>query len=170
MNPAGEAMRQRTGNIRRSKPDRRYHDRRSDEERRRLPEESLVKKILVTGDREWDDIKRVVEVLETYRPGTILVHGACRGADIICAAVGEALGFEVRPYPADWDTHKKAAGPIRNRQMLKEEHKPDEPIDVVLAFHNDIENSKGTADMLDCIVKTDIPWELIKSHPRSSMD
>ena len=163
-------MKKRTGNVRREKLERRYHDRREDEERRTMPCEAVVRKILVTGDREWNDIPRVVEELKGYRPGTVLVHGACRGADIICAAVAEALGFEVRAYPADWTTFKKAAGPIRNRQMIKEEHKPEEPIDLCLAFHNHIQDSTGTADMLDCVVKSAIPWKLNSSRLRSSAD
>lgn len=160
----------RTGTIRRTQGTRRYHDRRLDEERRQLPEEQLVRKILVTGDRNWDDIPRVVEELKGYRPGTILIHGACRGADIICAAVGEAFGFIVKGYPADWDKYPRAAGPIRNQQMLDEEHRPEEPIDLCLAFHNDIDSSRGTADMLRRVQKTDIAWKLNTSHPRSSAD
>lgn len=153
----------RTGNTRRSKPERRYHDRRGDE-RRVLPEAHLVHKILVTGDREWSDVPRIVKALEGYRPGTILVHGACRGADNTCAAVAEALKFEVRAYPADWRRYPRAAGPIRNQQMIAEEHKADEPIDLCLAFHNDIENSRGTADMLDRVVRAGIAWELCTSE------
>ncbi len=168
--PSRETMKKRSGNIRREKVERRYHDRRDDDERRTVPCEALVKKILVTGDREWSDIPRVVEELKGYRPGTVLVHGACRGADIICAAVAEALGFEVRAYPADWVKFKKAAGPIRNRQMITEEHKPEEPIDLCLAFHNHIQDSTGTADMLDCVVKSAIPWKLNSSRLRSSAD
>lgn len=140
--------RERTGSIRRMKLDRRYHDRREPDERRSAPEQKLVRKILVTGDRKWDDIPRVVRALEGHRPGTILIHGHAPGADIICGAVAEALGFVVHSYPADWERYKRAAGPIRNRQMLKEENLPHEPIDIVYAFHNDIENSKGTKDMI----------------------
>lgn len=160
----------REATIRRTKPDRRYHDRRDPEERRQLPADTIVRKILITGDREWDDIPRVVEALKGYRPGTILVHGACRGADIICAAVAETLDFEVRAYPADWEKHRRAAGPIRNQHMLTEEHKPEEPIDLCLAFHNDIENSRGTADMLKRVGKAGIPWTVVTSHPRSSAE
>lgn len=162
--------RRRGGGIRRVKIERRYHLRRDEEERRQLPADKVVSKILVTGDRDWDDITLVVEQLKGYRPGTILVHGACRGADIICAAVAEALGFTVRGYPADWEGHRKAAGPIRNQEMLTKEHKPEEPIDLCLAFHNDIQNSSGTADMLDRVVKANIPWKLNTSHPRSSAE
>lgn len=105
-------------------------------------------KILVTGDREWDDVMRVVEVLSSYPENSVIVHGACRGADITCAAVGEQLGFIVRPYPADWARYPRAAGPIRNQQMIIEEHQRDEPIDVCIAFHNDLGNSRGTRDMI----------------------
>ncbi len=105
-------------------------------------------KILVTGDREWDDVSCVVEALSVYPQNTILVHGACRGADIICAAVGEQLGFEIRSYPADWSKHKRAAGPIRNQHMLNAEHVEHEQINVCLAFHNRLAESKGTIDMI----------------------
>jgi hypothetical protein len=122
-----------------------------------------IRKILVTGDRKWDDIPRVVEELGCHPPGTILVHGACVGADTVCAAVAEALQFEVRAYPADWETYKRAAGPIRNQQMLDSENKPNEPIDLVLAFHNNIKESRGTADMLDRVRKAGLPWRLCSS-------
>jgi len=154
----------RKGDIRRVKASRRYSDRRDEGERRQAPEENLVKKIVVTGDREWDDIPRVVEELKGYRPGTILIHGTCRGADIICAAVAEAYGFIVRGYPADWETYGKAAGVIRNQQMLDVENKPEEPIDVCLGFHNDIANSRGTADMIKRTEKAGIPVKLCTTH------
>ncbi len=41
-----------------------------------------------------------------------------------------------------------AAGPIRNSFMLTEEHLPNEPIDLVLAFSDDFAKSKGTRDMM----------------------
>jgi hypothetical protein len=124
-------------------------------------------KVLVTGDRRWVDVERVVEELQKLPSGTIVVHGACRGADVTCAAVAEALGFEVRPYPADWVRYPRAAGPIRNQQMLDAENKPGEPIDLCLAFHNDIENSSGTSDMVRRVKKADIVWLLITSKHRS---
>lgn len=150
----------RGGDIRRSRPKRRYHDRRDDEERRQLPCDKPILKILVTGDRDWDDIKFVHETLRGYRAGTILVHGACRGADVISAAIGQALGFEVRSYPADWDANGKKAGRLRNQEMLDKEHTPESPIDLVIAFHRDIEKSKGTKHMLSISEKAGIACEL----------
>lgn len=54
--------------------------------------------------------------------------------------VAKELGFIVLPFPADWSRYGRAAGPIRNRQML------DQKPSLVLAFHSDIAHSKGTAD------------------------
>jgi hypothetical protein len=46
-------------------------------------------------------------------------------------------------YPADWNTHGRTAGPIRNSRMLAE-GKPD----LVLAFTHDLSKSIGTRDMV----------------------
>jgi hypothetical protein len=49
----------------------------------------------------------------------------------------------VRHFPADWDKYGKAAGPIRNKQML-DEGKPQ----AVIAFSYDLARSRGTANMV----------------------
>lgn len=90
----------------------------------------------------------VARELKCFPLGTILIHGDCRGADTIARLIGEELGFNIRSYPADWDAFHIAAGAIRNREMLKKENIPEEPIDLVLAFHQNIKESKGTKDML----------------------
>lgn len=129
-------------------------------------------KVLVTGDRNWTDVKLVIDTLEQLPPGTVLVHGACQGADTIAGAVAQALKFVVRAYPADWVKHPRAAGPIRNQQMLDEEHREDEPVDMVIAFHDDILHSKGTKDMVKKALKAGILKENIKlvTHPHSSAE
>ena len=60
-------------------------------------------------------------------------------------------------FPADWKKYGRAAGPIRNKQMLNE-GKPD----LVLAFHTNIENSKGTKSMIQIAKKSEIKIILIK--------
>ncbi len=120
-------------------------------------------KILVTGDREWDDYQTVLSELEKFSaPETVLIHGACRGADIICAEIATALGFVVKAFPADWEKFGKGAGPIRNQQMITENHLL--PDDLCLAFHNNIENSRGTRDMLSRAEKAGIKTKLIRTN------
>jgi hypothetical protein len=49
----------------------------------------------------------------------------------------------VQHFPADWNRYGRAAGPIRNQQML-DEGAPD----AVIAFSVNLESSRGTADMV----------------------
>jgi hypothetical protein len=107
-------------------------------------------KVLVCGSRKCVVQAPIERELRKLPPGTIIIHGAARGVDNIAGYVGKRLGFPIRPYPADWDRYQKAAGAIRNTQMLEEEH-PDPDgvyIDRVLAFHEDPNLGKGTRDMV----------------------
>jgi hypothetical protein len=113
-------------------------------------------KILICGDRNWTDIGSILLRMRTLPKDTIIINGAARGADQISTRVAKYLGLKYIEYPADWVTHGKAAGPVRNRQMLKE--KPDE----VWAFHHDIEHSKGTKDMVTIAEKARIPVRLFR--------
>jgi len=71
-----------------------------------------------------------------------VIEGEAKGADTMAREWAEHSGISVEKYPADWDTYKRAAGPIRNKQMI-DEGKPD----VVIGFHQDLESSKGTKNM-----------------------
>lgn len=116
-------------------------------------------KVLCTGSREWDDIRTIARELQCFPVGTIVIHGGCRGADTACDVVARELGFETRVYHADWTKHHRAAGPRRNQQMIDSEC----PIDLCLAFHDDIESSKGTKDMMKRAKKAGIETRLIAS-------
>jgi len=123
-----------------------------------MSEERMV--ILVTGDRNWTKARSdvVLEALQEHQDkNPIVVHGAAKGVDLLAARIAEGLGYEVHPHPADWDKYHKAAGPIRNREMLEE--KPD----LVLAFHDDIVSSKGTKNMVNQAVAAGIPVLLVTS-------
>lgn len=112
-------------------------------------------KILVCGDRNWYDRFLIWCVLKEYsecgEPVTI-ISGGCRGADMLAESVAEGLGFDTLIFKAGWKRYGKAAGPIRNRQMI------DEKPDLVIAFHDYMEKSKGTKNMLDLAQKNGIEW------------
>lgn len=101
-------------------------------------------KILCCGDRNWSSWRVIKKELASLPPTVVIIHGDARGADKMCGYVAEKqLGLTVRKYPAEWEKHGKAAGPIRNRHMFDTEQP-----ELVLAFHNDLANSKGTKDMV----------------------
>jgi hypothetical protein len=87
---------------------------------------------------------------------TTIIHGDARGADSLAGGLAKLLGMFVIPVTAKWDIYGKAAGPIRNRQMLA--LGPD----LVLAFHNDIENSLGTKNMVTIARKQGVFTEVIE--------
>ena len=98
-------------------------------------------RVLVCGDRNWTNSRLIREYLEELNPDS-LIEGEARGADRLSAIEASSMGIEVIRVPADWGEYGKAAGAIRNREMIK--YEPE----LVIAFHNSIEESKGTADML----------------------
>lgn len=119
-------------------------------------------RVLICGSRTWTDKKAVGVVLSglvVEGSGCLtVIHGGARGADTLAA---ESAAWvicddfdlpEIVAFPADWTTHGKAAGPIRNQQML-DEGKPD----VVWAFTDDLAASKGTADMVRRARKAGLP-------------
>lgn len=108
--------------------------------------------ILICGDRNWNNFEIIEKFIKKLLKGTIIIHGDCRGADKIAGYLAKKYGFEVIAFPADWDKYGKAAGPIRNRQMLIE-GKPN----LVVAFHNDIEKSRGTANMVTQAKEMNVP-------------
>jgi len=98
-------------------------------------------RILFCGDRDWTDVEKISQAFDDYLP-KVVIEGEARGADTLARLEAERRGIPYLRFPADWDQYGRSAGPIRNKQMLVE-GKPD----LVLAFHSDIENSKGTANM-----------------------
>jgi hypothetical protein len=68
----------------------------------------------------------------------LIIHGAAPGADSVAARWAERHDVPALAFPAKWKKHGKAAGPLRNAQMLAE-GRPD----IIIAFPG----GKGTADM-----------------------
>lgn len=100
-------------------------------------------RLLVCGDRNWTDKGPIEAYLSTFTPGTtVVIHGGARGADTIAGEVATQMGMAVEQYPADWAQYGRAAGPVRNRQMLNSQ------IDLVVWFHRDIASSRGTRNMI----------------------
>jgi hypothetical protein len=103
-------------------------------------------KMLVCGGRDYDDDVRVWEVLDEVHKYCIdndveltIIHGAAPGADTLVKRWVIEHDLEEIGFPADWDNLKRAAGPIRNKQML-DEGKPNG----VIAFPG----GPGTANMI----------------------
>jgi len=106
--------------------------------------------VLVCGDREWRDVKAIGKVLRTLLDPFVLVEGEAKGADRIAAAIAERMMMSVERFPALWDQYGRAAGPMRNRVMLARMMSARQMLHPtrVIAFHDDLANSRGTANMV----------------------
>ncbi len=112
-------------------------------------------RVLACGDREWTNSNLIAETLGDL-PFDTIIEGEQRGADRLAREFARSWGRHFIPYPANWTRYGRAAGPIRNKQML-DSGKPD----LVVAFHNHIEESKGTANMLCQAEDAGVPYCLI---------
>jgi hypothetical protein len=141
-----------------------------------------VTRVLVTGDRHWADpivVDRALDAVHASQGIDVLIEGCATGADWLAGshkpgyvkadpytvllrsepafAGGWAWtrGVAGIHFPAQWyddeGRFRRWAGPERNGVQLTE-GKPD----IVVAFHPDLEHSRGTADMVRKAVKAGI--------------
>jgi hypothetical protein len=100
-------------------------------------------RVLVCGSHKYCDVDFLTTILDDFHalyPITTLIHGNAEKTDKAAGTWAIYKGIPVLSFPAQWKTYGKAAGPIRNLQML-EEGKPD----FVIAFPTD---DPGTANMI----------------------
>jgi len=99
-------------------------------------------RILVCGGRTYADkeaLKRVMHGIAFGVDDITIIHGGASGADRLAHQIATDAGWHVKAFPADWDAYGKAAGPIRNQQMI-DAGAPD----IVIAAPG----NRGTADMV----------------------
>lgn len=100
--------------------------------------------LLICGDRHWTNRKQIADLLAKVKDQVeAVIEGGARGADTLAKEAAMELNISVREFPAEWERYGRAAGPMRNTQML-EQGKPD----MVWAFHNNLQESRGTKDMV----------------------
>lgn len=117
-------------------------------------------KVIVAGGRDFNDYDKLEDCLNEvllkydefdemfiFKENYIIVSGKATGADTLGEKYAKENNLPIREFAADWKTHGKAAGPMRNKQMA-------EYADICICFWDG--KSKGTKNMIDEALAADI--------------
>jgi len=121
-------------------------------------------RVLICGSRDAPDDADMQHRLNLLLHELEITYGSIREVISGCADGGDRLGerwaqsesIPIQRFPAPWKEHGRAAGPIRNRQMLRE----GLPTHVV-AIWNGSEKSKGTLDMIRVATQNGVPVSIL---------
>lgn len=125
--------------------------------------------ILITGSRDWPYtgiVRRAIDIIRLRHPQSpiVIMHGDCpTGADHQADEYARSLHLPIDAHPANWETYGRAAGPIRNREMVTLLNVRTMP--VCLAFV--LDGSRGASGTLGMVRETSIPWRLYSATSRN---
>ena len=124
-------------------------------------------RIIIAGSRTVSegDVRHAIRCCPWAGFTTAVVSGTAKGADEFGEKWALENGIEILRFPADWSTHGKKAGPLRNKIMA-------DHADGLIVVWDGV--SRGSKSMIDCasekglriaIFRTDSN-ELFKISPR----
>jgi hypothetical protein len=107
-------------------------------------------RVIVCGGLSFQDrdlLYATLDVVRAEHGELVVVHGAARGTDSLAGEWARERGQQEEPHPAAWGKYGRAAGPIRNAEMVKQ------GAGLCLAFPG----GRGTADCVSKCEKAGIP-------------
>lgn len=110
----------------------------------------IGKRVLVTGGRDYTNREVVFDALDEIHKQhgiSMIIQGGAGGADCLAFLWATDRKVSDTTCPANWRKYGKAAGPIRNQQML-DDCNPD----LVVAFPG----GRGTANMVSLAKKANV--------------
>lgn len=112
-------------------------------------------RLAIIGSRDFNDLDlaryEFARFVLVHGMPSQIVSGGARGADTLAELLAAEYGIEMVVYKPDWKTHGKAAGFIRNSDIINN-------CDMVLAFWS---GSNGTADSITKAEKVNKPVIII---------
>lgn len=115
-------------------------------------------KVIIAGSRNIPDYNATYTMLynrlwNLHWKITEVVSGGADGADQIGERYAAIQSIPVKRFLPDWDTHGKAAGPIRNALMASY-------ADALIALWDG--KSRGTENMIQEAMKRQLKVEIVK--------
>lgn len=108
-------------------------------------------KVIIAGSRDFGDYDMLKKTLDAYfinQTWIEVVSGGANGADALGERYAKEKGYNLKRFPADWNTYGRKAGPLRNAEMAKY-------ADALVAFWDG--KSAGTRSMIELAEKHNLP-------------
>ena len=112
--------------------------------------------VIIAGSRGFNNYGLLCEKCDKFfarKTPTMILCGEARGADTLGRRYAEEHGIAVGSFPAEWGKYGRAAGILRNQEMLKH-------ADALVAFWD--ERSSGTRNMIDIACEKGIPVRIVR--------
>ena len=112
-------------------------------------------KVIIAGGRDFIDqvhLNKACDSMLKGKPNIEIVSGGAFGADKMGEIYAKDNGYTFKVFKADWNTHGKSAGFIRNKQM-------SDYADALIAFWDG--NSSGTLNMIETAKKKGMPVKVV---------
>lgn len=110
-------------------------------------------KVAIVGSRRFGRMAAVVDYVNRLPVTDQVISGGAIGVDRTAAETALARGMAVRVFSAQWNTHGKAAGFMRNHDIVN-------AADRVVAFWDG--ESRGTAHSIELAQAAGKPLEIIR--------
>jgi hypothetical protein len=113
-------------------------------------------KVIIAGSRGFSDyplLERKCNYFFMNNPATEIISGTAKGADTLGEDYARSYEIPVKQFPADWKTHGKSAGYLRNEEMAAY-------ADALIVFWDG--KSKRTNHMVESARKAGLPVRIVK--------
>jgi len=111
-------------------------------------------KVAIVGSRDFSDIFKVADYVDTLPPDTVVISGGARGVDTWAIQAAAQRKLKTVVYEAQWDKYGKSAGMRRNSDIVAN-------CDKLVAFWDGV--SKGTKNSIDKAIAAGKEVEIIRS-------
>ena len=115
-------------------------------------------RVIIAGCRDFGNYELLKEKCDYLlqnqkKEDIVIVSGHASGADALGERYAQERGYKLETYPADWQAHGRAAGPIRNAQMAN-------VANALIAFWDG--KSRGTRNMIETATKRGLQVAIVR--------
>lgn len=121
----------------------------------RLASPVCAERVAIVGSRGYPDEDDVFSYVHELPSDTVVVSGGAEGPDTWAEQAAKRRGMQVVIYRPDWSLFGKAAGPIRNAQIVAN-------CDRVVAFWSGLSN--GTAHTIGLARRQGKPIKIFRPN------